>query len=123
MDRNMLSRTVIVATLGGVLVATIGMLHRSSGEAQSDGGISSNFRSDDLSAELRRCGKLGPQDAAEDPRCQAIWEENRRRFFGYAPRSVFGGREASAPASNFSPSMGSPRGSAPSSSSAGAPQP
>jgi conjugative transfer region protein TrbK len=36
---------------------------------------------DDLSAELRRCSALGPQDA-EDPRCLAVWEENRRRFFG-----------------------------------------
>ncbi len=37
--------------------------------------------SDDLSAELRRCSALGPQDA-EDARCVAVWEENRRRFFG-----------------------------------------
>ena len=123
MGRDILTRTIIVAALGGLLVATIGMLHRTSGEEQSDGALPSNSRSDDLSAELRRCGKLGPQDAAEDPRCQAVWEENRRRFFGHAPRSVPGGPEASAPASNLSPSTGSPRGSAPSSSSAGAPQP
>ena len=37
--------------------------------------------SDDLSAALRRCSALGPQDA-EDPHCIAVWEENRRRFFG-----------------------------------------
>src|SRR6516165_2253232 len=104
MDRNILARTVIVAALGGLLVAAIGTLHHSRREEQSDGAMSSNFRSDDLSAELRRCGKLGPQDAAEDPRCQAVWEENRRRFFGHAPRSVPGGPEASAPASNLSPS-------------------
>jgi conjugative transfer region protein TrbK len=122
MDRNMLARTLIVAALGGLLVAGMGMLHRPGREEQSDGAILSNFRSDDLSAELRRCGKLGPQDAAEDPRCQAVWEENRRRFFGYAPHSVPGGPEASAPASNLWPSAGSQRGSAPS-SSAGARQP
>ncbi len=36
---------------------------------------------DDLSAELRRCSALGPQDP-EDSRCVAVWEENRRRFLG-----------------------------------------
>jgi conjugative transfer region protein TrbK len=36
---------------------------------------------DPLSVELRRCSALGPQDDS-DPRCQAVWEDNRRRFFG-----------------------------------------
>lgn len=43
--------------------------------------------SDDLSAELRRCSALGPQDA-EDARCVTVWEENRRRFFGRPARSL-----------------------------------
>ena len=43
--------------------------------------------SDDLSAELRRCSALGPQDA-EDARCVAVWEENRRRFFGRPARAL-----------------------------------
>ena len=42
---------------------------------------------DDLSAELRRCSALGPQDA-EDARCLAVWEENRRRFFGRPARPL-----------------------------------
>jgi conjugative transfer region protein TrbK len=42
---------------------------------------------DDLSADLRRCSALGPQDA-EDRRCQAVWEENRRRFFGGSARPL-----------------------------------
>ena len=42
---------------------------------------------DDLSADLRRCRALGPQDA-EDRRCQAVWEENRRRFFGGPARPL-----------------------------------
>ena len=42
---------------------------------------------DDLSAELRRCGALGPQDA-EDARCVAVWEENRQRFFGRPARPL-----------------------------------
>ncbi|ATQ68975.1 putative entry exclusion protein TrbK-alt, partial [Methylosinus trichosporium] len=40
---------------------------------------------DDLSAELRRCSALGLQDA-EDERCEAVWTENRRRFFGRPAR-------------------------------------
>jgi conjugative transfer region protein TrbK len=43
--------------------------------------------SDDLSAELRRCSALGPQDA-EDPHCIAVWEENRQRFFGRPARAL-----------------------------------
>ena len=43
--------------------------------------------SDDLSAELRHCSALGPQDA-EDPHCEAVWEENRRRFFGRPARPL-----------------------------------
>ena len=46
-----------------------------------------NPASDDLSAELRRCSALGPQDA-EDPHCIAVWEENRQRFFGRPARPV-----------------------------------
>jgi conjugative transfer region protein TrbK len=42
---------------------------------------------DDLSAELRRCAMPGFQDA-EDPHCRAVWEENRRRFFGRSARSL-----------------------------------
>jgi conjugative transfer region protein TrbK len=49
---------------------------------------------DDLSPELRRCSALGPQDA-EDPRCVAVWEENRRRFFGGPARPL---APAAAPA-------------------------
>lgn len=57
---------------------------------------------DDLSAELRRCRALGPQDA-EDQHCQAVWEENRRRFFGGParplPPQVSPGTAAPAPPS------------------------
>jgi conjugative transfer region protein TrbK len=44
----------------------------------------------DLSAELRRCDALGSQqanDLTEDAHCRAVWEENRRHFFGHAARS------------------------------------
>jgi conjugative transfer region protein TrbK len=42
---------------------------------------------DDLTAELRRCSALGPQNAV-DARCEAVWEENRRRFFGRPARPL-----------------------------------
>ena len=42
---------------------------------------------DDLTAELRRCGALGPKDAV-GARCEAVWEENRRRFFGRPARPL-----------------------------------
>ena len=47
----------------------------------------SNPAQDDLSAELRRCSALGPQDP-EDARCVAVWEENRRRFLGKPGRPL-----------------------------------
>ena len=44
----------------------------------------------DLSAELRRCNALGPEesvDRSEDAHCRAVWEENRRHFFGHTTQS------------------------------------
>jgi conjugative transfer region protein TrbK len=57
---------------------------------------------DDLSAELRRCSALGPQDP-EDARCVAVWEENRRRFLGkparpLPPRTSLGAAAPATPA-------------------------
>lgn len=37
-----------------------------------------------LRAELARCDALGLKDA-DDPRCRAVWDENRRRFFDRPP--------------------------------------
>lgn len=50
---------------------------------------------DDLTAELRRCSALGPTDAV-DARCEAVWEENRRRFFGRPARQRLGAMAAAA---------------------------
>src|ERR1700691_2159187 len=67
--------------------------------------------SDDLSAELRRCSALGPQNA-EDPHCVAVWEENRQRFFGRtaAPLRPPNPPAATAPGT---PSKGGSRGNTP----------
>ena len=61
-----------------------------------------NPAQDDLSAELRRCSALGPQDP-EDARCVAVWEENRRRFLGkpalpLPPQSSLGAATPATPA-------------------------
>ncbi len=37
---------------------------------------------DGLARELARCQQMGI-GASDDPRCQAAWAENRRRFFDY----------------------------------------
>ncbi|PWB81288.1 MAG: hypothetical protein C3F11_15580 [Methylocystaceae bacterium] len=50
-----------------------------------DAGAAITIDRDDLSAELRRCGPLALQDA-EDQRCEAVWTENHRRFFGRPAR-------------------------------------
>jgi len=57
--------------------------------------------SDDLLAELRRCRALGPQDAV-DARCAAVWEENRRRFFGAPARPLPPAQSANAAGSVLS---------------------
>jgi conjugative transfer region protein TrbK len=50
-----------------------------------DAGASYGLVPDDLPAELRRCGALALRDA-EDQRCEVVWTENRRRFFGRPAR-------------------------------------
>jgi conjugative transfer region protein TrbK len=126
MDDRILARTLIVAALAVLLVTAIGILHRSDGVGQSNQVVSSAVRLDDLSAELKRCSKLEPQDAVEDSRCQAVWEENRRRFFGQPPRPLAIGPDKSAHSmsgSDSPPSTVSPRASASPPSVTGAPQP
>jgi conjugative transfer region protein TrbK len=79
-------RLAAIVALIGVFIATFFAINRHTATpAVPD--IPSASAPDDFSAELRRCSALGPQDA-EDPRCQAVWEENRRRFFGRPVRSL-----------------------------------
>jgi conjugative transfer region protein TrbK len=41
-------------------------------------------QTDPLLGELTRCEVLGPA-AEQDAKCDAVWAENRRRFFTYRP--------------------------------------
>ena len=86
MGRPDIFRVLAIVALIGVFVATLFAINRRSATPAMP-EIPSASAPDDLSAELRRCSALGPQDA-EDPRCQAVWEENRRRFFGRPVRSL-----------------------------------
>jgi len=64
----------------GAFIATLAAIYRDS-ERQVPLDTPITSIPDNLSEELLRCRALGPQDT-EDPRCEAVWETNRRRFFG-----------------------------------------
>jgi conjugative transfer region protein TrbK len=86
MERSDILRAGAVIVLIGLYMAALAAIHRRpAAPAALDVPLVSV--PDDLSAELRRCNALGPQDA-EDARCRAVWEENRRRFFGQPARPV-----------------------------------
>lgn len=88
LDRPEIFRTAAIVVLIAVLVTALAAISRrpSAPVAQVFPTITSPT-SDDLSAELRRCSALGPNDAV-DARCAAVWKENRRRFFGRPARSL-----------------------------------
>ena len=70
------------AAAGGGIIATVTHLLHSADHAFREETVSSR---DALRRELERCVTLG-LDAPNDPRCQAAWAENRRRFFdGVSP--------------------------------------
>ena len=71
----------IIALIAVAVVSLVAIHRRPVPPVIETPSTDSSPASDDLSVELRRCGALGPQDA-EDARCVAVWEENRRRFFG-----------------------------------------
>jgi conjugative transfer region protein TrbK len=74
-------RVAAIAALVGVFVAALVTTHQRPTKPAAPEVQSVTAPDDPLSAELRRCSALGPQDAS-DPQCQAVWEDNRRRFFG-----------------------------------------
>ena len=89
MGRSDILAAVAVILLVGLFVAALAEINqRPDGRAAPTASDAPSAPvPDDLSIELRRCGVLGPRDA-EDPHCRAVWEENRRRFFGRPVRSL-----------------------------------
>ncbi len=81
MERPDIFRVAAIAAVVGVFVAALVTTHKRPATPTVPQAPSVSAPDEPLSAELRRCSALGPQDAS-DPQCQAVWEENRRRFFG-----------------------------------------
>ncbi len=81
MERPDIFRLAAIAALVGVFGAALVTAHQRPATPAIPQAPQVTAPDDPLSAELRRCSALGPQDAS-NPQCQAVWEENRRRFFG-----------------------------------------
>ena len=86
MGRPDIFRALAMVVLIGVFIATLFAINRRPATPVAP-DVQSTSAPDDLSAELRHCSALGPQDA-EDPHCVAVWEENRQRFFGRPARPL-----------------------------------
>ncbi|BBB96489.1 MULTISPECIES: putative entry exclusion protein TrbK-alt [Bradyrhizobium] len=86
MERSDILRAGAMIIVFAIFLAALHVIHRRPAE-RSVSDAPSVSAPDDLSAELRRCSALGPQDA-EDPHCQAVWKENRARFFGGPARPL-----------------------------------
>ena len=87
LGRSEILRAAAIVALIAVFIATLVAVNRRPSAPVVETSPTANPASDDLSAELRRCSALGPQDA-EDPHCVAVWEENRQRFFGRPARPL-----------------------------------
>ncbi|OZA92387.1 MAG: hypothetical protein B7X76_00010 [Azorhizobium sp. 39-67-5] len=78
MDQGTVLRTLVVAGLVGSVIAALAM---ASGR-QVEPVVSTSVPEGSVSsAYLMSCATLEQADAI-DPRCAALWEANRRRFFG-----------------------------------------
>ncbi len=85
--RSDLCRAAAIVVLIAVFIAALVAINRRPSRPVVESVPSAGPAPDELSAELRRCSALGPQDA-EDARCVAVWEENRRRFLGRPARPL-----------------------------------
>lgn len=76
-----------MTALIGLYILALAAINREPLPADSHGQMDDGSISNgDLSAELRRCNALRPQDI-DTTHCDAIWAENRRRFFGLSPKT------------------------------------
>ena len=77
-DPQILLRAVAVIALIAAALATAVQFDR---ESATERSADSPPTDDPLRAELERCRTITPEDLATDTACQAVWAENRRRFF------------------------------------------
>lgn len=88
LDRPEAFRIAVIVVLIAVLVtALVATRPRPLTPVVEDAPATVFPASDDLSIELRRCDAVSPT-SAEEAHCQAVWEENRRRFFGRPARPL-----------------------------------
>ncbi|QRG08941.1 putative entry exclusion protein TrbK-alt [Xanthobacter dioxanivorans] len=78
MDQGTALRTLVVAGLVGAVIAALAV---SSGRETESVTVISVKAGNVSSADLKSCATLEQADPI-DPRCAALWEANRRRFFG-----------------------------------------
>ena len=78
MDQSTALRTLVVAGLVGSVIAALAM---AAGRETEPVTAISVKAGDVSSADLKSCATVEMADAI-DPRCAALWEANRRRFFG-----------------------------------------
>lgn len=78
MDQGTALRTLVVAGLVGSVIAALAMASGRETEPVSAISVPAGSVS---SADLKSCATLEQADPV-DPRCAALWEANRRRFFG-----------------------------------------
>lgn len=80
-DPQILLRAVAVITLiAAALTASIQLDRERATERTADTPSTDDL----LRVELERCRRITPEDLATDTTCQAVWAENRRRFFAPA---------------------------------------
>ncbi|MFG1191593.1 putative entry exclusion protein TrbK-alt [Xanthobacter flavus] len=78
MDQGTVLRTLVVAGLVGSVIAALAM----AGGPETEPVTAISVKAGDVSsADLKSCATLEQADPI-DPRCAALWEANRRRFFG-----------------------------------------
>ncbi|UDQ88425.1 putative entry exclusion protein TrbK-alt [Xanthobacter autotrophicus] len=79
MDQGTALRTLIVAGLVGAVIAALAI---ASGRPHEPTVTISSVKAGNVSsADLKSCATLEMANPI-DPRCAALWEANRRRFFG-----------------------------------------
>lgn len=78
MDQGTALRTLVVAGLVGAVIAALAV---SSGRETESVTVISVKAGNVSSADLKSCATLETADPI-DRRCAALWEANRRRFFG-----------------------------------------
>jgi conjugative transfer region protein TrbK len=83
MNINALGRAVAFIALAGALLATATTLSsRNDPSTQVAKTELPAAAAGALDAELARCRAIGPE-SANDAVCKAVWEDNRKRFFGF----------------------------------------